>query len=329
MENETTYNWDYDIQYIINRFNFYSKVTLIPIGIIGNLISLFIFTKPSLNQKTNTGLLYTLFCVVNLITIVFTAAFKNAKSFTEFNIELPLSLEVYIEFILYQCLSWVQVVISVDRFIAVLYPVKGVRFMSKKWVLYSIILGLFIVIIGANSSFFVRYTFTYTYDNNQTVTYVDYLSSETVIILYSVESFMQFFIPYFIMVIVDVMVVIRLKKLNTNLNQRRTRLSSVSTNRSSRFTRNTILIDLIYLVFNLPPTIYGIYITIYFFFRGNIHLPTLYFNLIKFIFPLFSFFYLSLIFVVFVVFNRIFRAELITLFHLQKFINVVTSINHY
>ena len=66
------------------RFCFYSKVILIPIGIIGNIISMCIFTRPSFNQKTNIGILYTLFCGINLITIVYEAAFKYKNSFTKF-----------------------------------------------------------------------------------------------------------------------------------------------------------------------------------------------------------------------------------------------------
>ena len=321
MQNKTTYNSDDEFKYILYRFNFYSMVVLIPIGIVGNIISLFIFTRPSFNQKTNTGRLYSLLCVVNLITIVFVTAFKNVDSFMTFRIVLPLSTEVYIERILYQCLSWIQVVISVDRFIAVLYPVKGVRLMSKKWILYSIIFGLFVVINLVNSPYFFRKTYFVKY-NNKTVILADQMTSEIVIITYNIQNYIRFYIPYFIMVIVDVMVVIRLKKLNTDLNQRRIRLSSVSTNRSSRFTRNTILIDLIYLIFNLPSTFFGIYITICFFNKGKISLPALYSNLLIIFFTLFSFFYLSLIFLLFVVFNKIFRTEFITLFHLQTFINI-------
>ena len=40
-------------------------------GIVGNVISLFIFTRPCLNSKTNIGKLYTFLCGLSLIMIVY------------------------------------------------------------------------------------------------------------------------------------------------------------------------------------------------------------------------------------------------------------------
>ena len=319
-----------EIVELFYQFRFYSIVTLIPIGIVGNIISLFIFTRPSFNQKTNTGLLYTLFCAINLITLVYVASFKNVNSFTEFNIELPLSVQELLEYILFQSLSWVQVIISVDRFIAVLYPVKGVRFMSKRWVLYSIILGLFIVIIGVNSPFFVRITVTEKDEYNRTVTHVNFMTYKFYTINYYIRNFMRIYIPYLIIVIVDIMVIIRLKKSRTKFNQRQNRQVSNTANRSSRFTRNTILIDLIYLIFNIPSTSYTNYIIIYFSLKYagiQIGLPSPYYELLAVLLSSLAYYYLTLNFLLFLLFNRIFRSEFITLFRFQKFFNFVTSTN--
>ena len=317
--------WREEIVKFFNRFCFYSKLVLIPIGIVGNIISLFIFTRPSFNQKTNTGLLYTLFCGINLITIVYEAAFKYKNGFTEFSIHLPRSTELYIENILFESLSWVQVIISVDRFIAVLYPVKGVRFMSKKSVLFFIMLVLLIVIIAINTPFFVRATQISINEYNQTVT-KSILTFKVGIINYYIRNFMRFYIPYLIMVIVDVMVIIRLKGSKTRLNQR---LNSNFSIRSSRFTRNTILIDLIYLVFNIPSTSFSNYQIIYYslLYAGiDVELlPSPYNEILGVLLPSLSYYYLSLIFLLFIAFNRIFRSEFIKILHLQKFFSTVNS----
>lgn len=323
---------DYDIINILYRFNFYSMVILIPIGIVGNIISIFIFTRPSFNQKTNTGRLYSFLCVVNLITIVFVTAFKNKNDFTQYSIQLPLSTEKFIEHTMYQSLSWIQVIISVDRFIFVLYPIKGVRFMSKKWVLYSIILGSFIFILGLNSPYFIRHSHTYTNYLNQSITIFDYMSPEIAILSFNVQVLMRFFIPYFLMLIVDAIVIIRLKRSKIVMRNRHasiwTRQTSHTAKKSSRFTRNTILIDLIYLIFNFPSIIDGIYRLVFSYFPKLISLSLLLREILNVLFPLFSFYYLSLIFILFLVFNRIFRSEFILLFRLQKIFNIVTTTNH-
>ena len=148
---------------IFEKINFYTLILAISIGIPGNIISILIFIKPCLNNKTNTGLLYTLLCVLNLISILFKVLVKNPNMIFNYNIQLPLKTEEFIEIILLQFLAWSQVLITFDRFIAVVFPIKGVRIMRKRWVLYSIILGVFVVIIGLNSLFYVRESLFRTY----------------------------------------------------------------------------------------------------------------------------------------------------------------------
>ena len=123
---------------------------------IGNLISLFIFSRPCLNSKTNSGKLYAFLSLLSLITIVYEMADRKLESFFSIKIRLHLNTEQFINTVLLQYLSWIQVLITFDRFIGVFYPIKGVRIMGKKWVLYSIIIGIFIFIIGVNSPNYIR-----------------------------------------------------------------------------------------------------------------------------------------------------------------------------
>ena len=120
-------------------------------GIVGNLISLYIFSRPILNRKTNSGKLYAFLCGLSLIMIVYEMTARKLDSTFEFKLDLPLNTQNFIDIILLQYWSWIQLLITFDRFIGVFSPVKGVRIIGKKWVLYSIIFGMFIVIVGVNS----------------------------------------------------------------------------------------------------------------------------------------------------------------------------------
>ena len=145
-----------DMTYYYHIFNivcFYLLIVTIPVGILGNLMSILIFTRRALNQRTNTGILYTILCLINIIRIVFQTVFKQWYSFIDITIRLHFESEIYIENVILQLLSWIQTLISFDRFIAVFSPIKGVRIMTKKLVLYLIILGLFIFILSVNSPF--------------------------------------------------------------------------------------------------------------------------------------------------------------------------------
>ena len=118
------------LEKIIYRILYYYRTALIPIGILGNFISLLIFTRPNLNKKTNTGFLYSIICVVNIITIAEDTFVYRPKFFT-YNITLPCNLEVFVRRCLLDSLPWVQVLICFDRFIVTTFPGKA-KIMSKK-----------------------------------------------------------------------------------------------------------------------------------------------------------------------------------------------------
>ena len=121
---------DMSLKNIIYRILYYYRTALIPFGIVSNIISLLIFIRPNLNKKTNTGFLYSIICVLNIITIA-EDTFVYRPKFFNYNITLPCNLEVFIRKCLVDSLPWVQVLICFDRFIATAFPGKA-KIMSKK-----------------------------------------------------------------------------------------------------------------------------------------------------------------------------------------------------
>ena len=332
MENYTENNAT-DLAYLIyvlqltliyEKIEFYALILTILIGIPGNIISILIFIKPCLNNKTNTGLLYTLLCTFNLVVIIYKSLVTNSFNLFHYAIILHLKLEQFIQTILLQFLSWSQVLITFDRFIAVVYPIKGVRIMSKKWVLYSIIFGMIVFIIGLNSTFFIRTSDKIYYNETFSITDDTIMSNEIFIFTNLLRLSLQLFIPYSIMVILDLIAIIRLRKVKVSLSDRQN--SHLNTlNKSSSFTRNTILIDLIYLIFNLPSTILDTYFTIQALFPNMFIAPPFWQYMFE-IFLLFPYFYASLLFLVFIVFNRIFRTEFIAILNQQRCFAFVRNI---
>ena len=172
---------------------------------------------------------------------------------------------------------------------------------------------MLIFIIGVNSPNYIRSS-TYMV-GNETRTANDMTSDEVQILTGIIRILMQFIIPYIIMVNLDVMVIVRLRKLKTGLDAKQ----STSNCKSLRFSRNTILIDFIYLVFNSPPIISNAFcIHTLISKRIDFGLFYLYYNLIPLFNAVFPFIYPSILFLVFITFNRIFRSELISLFRLDK-----------
>ena len=274
---------------ILDKVFYYEEFVTIPLGIIGNLISIYIFTRPSLNKKTNTGRLFTILCIINIILIFYKAIFHWTFIYKFIsNLKIHFNMDKFLKKVLEHSLSWIQALTSFDRFITVFYPVNGTRIMNKKWVLFSIIFGLLIFITCLNSFQFVLNSLNYSKN-----------------LLYLIYFFMDILIrilfPYLIILIFDVMVIVRLRRSNPEFRSRQPRR-----NKSSRFTINTIIIDFLFLVCNFP-FIFDFFTYLIF----NLFDPNS--MLAKSIFDIFLYIYSHLFFILFVVFNRIFRDEFISI----------------
>ena len=121
--------------YIIGKVYFYCIIVIVAFGMIENLISILIFTRPNLNKKTNTVILYTSLCIFNLLTFI-EKVFLGEYSFQLFhyiiwNNPTLFSIHFIIQTSLNEILSWIQVLICFDRFILVIYPMKA-HIMRKK-----------------------------------------------------------------------------------------------------------------------------------------------------------------------------------------------------
>ena len=122
-------SWEiWDLIYSIRK---YFHAAAIPIGLIGNFISLLIFTRPNLNKKTNAGFLYSILCALNIIKLVELGFISQPLIFLNYTIRLHCYLNPFITTSLIYSLSWMQVLISFDRFLLVIFPFKS-KFMAKK-----------------------------------------------------------------------------------------------------------------------------------------------------------------------------------------------------
>ena len=292
---------------LLNTICYYMQFVVIPGGLVANLVSIFIFTRPNLNQKTNTGFLYMILCILNIVKILFRTVFKQWERFVEFRFNLHFNSEYFIDNVILQTLSWSQALISFDRFISVFSPIKGVRIMAKKWVLYLIMLGLFIFILFANSPYFIRGTTitTYEYYNYSYSYFQNYQMSNEIYVIYEyINMIMEVYMPYFIMVILDISVIVRLKRSKLQTNRQQTRIR-----RSTRFTINTILIDLIYLIFNFPASFFSLFFLVNHN-RDLTSISNIYFIVfISHLLTVLKLIYSCFLFFLFVCFNRNFRSE--------------------
>ena len=136
MSNQTSDYIDY-LNEVSNKIFFYVLVTTIPIGLIGNLVSFYIYKRPNLNKKTNTGFLYSYSCIFNLIFVLYYGLVFRSNLFN-YSLNIPCGINIYLFRVTWCIVPWMQVWISFDRFMVVIYPIKA-SLMSKK-VLFKILL---------------------------------------------------------------------------------------------------------------------------------------------------------------------------------------------
>ena len=116
---------------VADTITYYPLLVALPIGIICNVFSFYIYTRPNLNKKTNTGFLYASLCIANLIFMLYFVLVFQSNSLFNYTVTLPCGVMSYLLRIAFCFAPWMQVIISFDRFIVVVYPLKK-KFMSKK-----------------------------------------------------------------------------------------------------------------------------------------------------------------------------------------------------
>jgi hypothetical protein len=122
---------------ISKQFTWYTAIIVIVVGIVGNLISLYIYTRPELNKKTNTGFLYGWLCMLSIYAICIYAFIYLNSQFGgsvfgySVNLNTPCGMFFFVIRTAYYSTSWMQILISFDRFVCVCYPTKA-ALMSKK-----------------------------------------------------------------------------------------------------------------------------------------------------------------------------------------------------
>jgi hypothetical protein len=313
-----------------NSIVYYSTIITLPIGIIGNLFSFYIYTRPNLNKKTNTGFIFAWFCLLNLVLILYFSFVFRSSSLFGYNVILPtpcsLNYIVYMLRSIWCCVPWIQVLASFDRFIFVVYPLKK-HVMSKKWVLCLILLGILLFVVAINSANIVTVTTTRTTASGFVITFcsqtADANIATTVLTIVS-----RIYIPFAFMLTLNLIVLRRLRQSKikvgvanvTRMGQQKNQPGQLSS-KEYKFIVSMLIIDITFFVFYTP-----LAVTMTLYSVSTIH-TTLFDSVTDaWIFLVYStaqalaLIYSVSSFFIFAVFNRYFRGEVIAVLHLKRFL---------
>ena len=173
---------------------------------------------------------------------------------------------------------------------------------------------LFLIILAINSTKFITKTIVSQYNRNKT--YIEYCQPYHIIekTMNVIHPIIQVYIPYLIMVVLNIIVILRLR------DSKKRSLPGQADEKSKvkKFAVSTILIDLIFLIFKSPEAILQIYVYTQADRELNRINQMLIVTLVLQGFALLAFSYSIVLIFIFLIFNRLFRQELIRFFRLDK-----------
>lgn len=291
-----------------NQINLYFSIATIPPGIVLNILTILIFwtdTKMRKGAGTKTmWLLYISLCIYDILALL------NSLLFTQFLPSLGIDLSTYSlaackilnvwRKTALQCPSWLQVIITFDRLRSVVFP-NRFRFMSKQNVILIVLAATTILISIANIEY-IWFKLTYTTSNNTIIVSCTPPNKQIITIADVINVLLRFLLPFLLMLVMNIVLV------RSIFVSKRKAKTSRSMRREINYTLTVIGLNLIFLVLNLPWTVW------YILYQLSSYLPSLQTANANFIQSVFKSVAFSILYIdnlsVFILnffFNRIFR----------------------
>ncbi|RNA42969.1 FMRFamide receptor-like [Brachionus plicatilis] len=325
MSNETIDEYISRITAISDSISFYYLLVIIPFGFFANILSIFIYTRPTMNKETNTSFLYMCLSIMNIISLLNYTFIVRPRNIFGYTVEMTCGLTGFIRRNIFNSTSWVQPIISFDRFLFVFYPVKCKQLGQKKNILFlmSLVLALIMITNSTNLMSFAVVETTYDNDTNQTVISESCEQTKQVSLATDfIAILMRLYIPLFIMISLNSLVIRKLyqskKKVKkssslpmVHVKSSKSLSQKTFSNKDYKFITATLTMDFIFWIFYAPVSI-NITLSIIDTFTGIFKDPRARVNyrLYSNVSQLFAFTYHSICIFLFIGFNRYYKEEL-------------------
>ena len=313
---------------ISNQISFYVLIVIIPFGLFSNLISIYIFCKQKSNKKTNAAFLYICLSILNIISLLNIALVVRSINLFGYTINITCGIEIYVRRTIFNITSWTQVLICFDRFIFAVFPSRT-KILSKKIYLFFIIFLIICLILITNCTNLIYYSETKINFNNKTnlttVITTCIQTKQVSIATDFISILMRLYIPLFIMVALNLIVVKKLFKSKKKVKKNQTvSVHNSSKTNEHKFMISTITMDFIFWIFYVPVSI-NLTLSIINTFPGALDPPIaaakykFYVNCSQLV----AFTYHSVIIFIQVTFNHYYRNEFFILFRIKKVLSIL------
>lgn len=306
--------------------NYFFSIIILPIGVILNLISVYVFLRRSLNTNTNMGFLCAVLCAFNVVALS-SATIINALLFNEIKVE-DNSLSackffgLWTRWILHLP-SFQQVFMSIDIYISVTYPNRFKNFRSKKnytkLIIVMVLLTFLINITYLFNNYDISSLDTSTYNNLTNLT--DNTTTDTItcsgfegveLLADIINVLMRCLIPFSIMLVLNIL-------MSKNLfRSKRLIIRKGSMKKEYQFAISVVAMNFFFLVIYTPWSITFIIYQVYVFVPelSNAYLAEI-FRFFQTIANCLAYINNFSVFFINFIFNVLYRNELLVLFRLK------------
>lgn len=257
---------------ITNRIDFYYSAIVIPIGVVLNMAAIYIFSKSSSVARKNTiiNLLYIGLSVYDIIALFNSILFAQLlPSLGIYLVNYSLATCIGLNWwrkIVVQAPSWVQTIITFERFLSVVYPNRFDIFKSKRnvvLILISVFFSLTLVNMGQawyytamvtqNQTLFTKYGDKITQQTVSDLSNVCANSDAVSLLTDIINVLFRFMIPFSIMIVLNLLLSKHLYE-----SKKRTAARNRSFRQEINYTFTVIGFNVLFFVLNLPWAVYYI-----------------------------------------------------------------------
>ena len=257
---------------LTNKIDFYYSVIVIPIGLFLNIVTILIFSRSNrvMQSSSNVHILYIGLSVYDILALLNSILFAQLLPslgvyLVNFSQVSCIALNWYRKVVV-QAPSWVQVLITFERYISVVYA-NRIRIFKRKLNIVLMLLSIFITLSIVNIGH--AWYYVTIVETNNTISYSDnggdesahqIITNISTICTYSntislltdfVNVFFRFLIPFGLMIVLNVL-------LSKNLYESKKKAASKnrSFKRERNYTITVIGLNVLFFVLNLPWAVY-------------------------------------------------------------------------
>ncbi len=301
--------------------NFFMIMIIFPIGLFLNSLQLYVFSKKELNSKTNIGSMHALLSFFNIMAIMFSIMLTqlfpllgiSLKTYTRFGCKL-LS---FIQRVSLDVPSFQQVLITVQFYMSIRFPMKFITFQNSKKQFLFLILGMILFASAENIGYFfydlallqTNLTSANASSPNETIlafNNVCYASFDLTFGAGITGIIFRNFLPFIIMLIFNILIIYHVTQNHLKVNR------TYKARGHKHFFISIMTINLIFFILYLPWSIGRIIVFAEYFDTAHSKNQTIDKSIVFFHNIGWSISYLNYIFPFFVYihFNRLFRKQL-------------------